>query len=756
MKKLTGVVCTALLMMGLSASPAMAQNATAALPTFPVTLNGVVMEQEYAQYPLLVYKDITYVPMTWEETRLLGLETTYTQAEGLGVNKANVVREQSVLQGEYEPYTVATANGASHQAVVATGSIHVNGEQIDNASEEYPLLLYRDITYFPLTWRFAVDAFGWDYTFDMTNGLVITPKATPVEPPAEPPTNVMADIVGKKVIVNASDVYLREAAGTGSEAIGMAQKGYELIVLATRTVDGREWYQVVDTNGGDTMWIAGWLTKVAENQSNNTNNPSAGSIHIESTNTSTVNSMIGKTIDITASGLKLRADTKSSAAVVGETQQGESYTILAAKEAEGTMWYQVRMKIGARAWISEQDIKNAAQNSTTPSVADTKISVGSKIVINANSVNLREAPVNGAVDSMVNKGVQFTVLNIQSVNGADWYQVQTAAGKNVWVASWLTTAASAYESTLVTGNHTSTGILTALALESVTEASDKTVIKLLHGMGNAVNTLSAGNTAVTLLLDNVYLNNTISSTYTNGPLEAIKTQTASGDAVNLTLTLEYGAYCVMEEEDDLLVITVYSQQSNHSNVLQNKLIVIDPGHGVDPGAIGKVLGVTDAEVGLEVGLKLRDLLEAQGATVIMTRETDVRVALNDRPALANQVEADLFISIHGNAIDGRPDKYGIETYYYAPSSNAQLYAQSAVRASLAQCVSDGLGLTTGRPSEVRTANYAVLRENNHPSVLVETGYLSNAEEEALLGTDAYRQKLAEGIFIGVLNYLNQY
>ena len=92
MKKLTGAVCTALLMMGLSATPALAQDVTATLPTFPVTLNGVAMEQQYAQYPLLVYKDITYVPMTWEETRLLGLETTYTQADGLGVNKTAVVR----------------------------------------------------------------------------------------------------------------------------------------------------------------------------------------------------------------------------------------------------------------------------------------------------------------------------------------------------------------------------------------------------------------------------------------------------------------------------------------------------------------------------------------------------------------------------------------------------------------------------------------------------------------------------------------
>lgn len=752
MKKWTRALCAAIMMAGLSATPAMAQTVTATLPTFPVTLNGVVMEQQYAEYPLLVYKDITYVPMTWEETRLLGLETTYTQADGLGVNKTAVVKEQSVLQGAYKPYKAETANVTSHQATIAAGPIHVNYKSIDNATEEYPLLLFRDITYFPLTWRFAVDEFGWDYTFDMTNGLMITPKATSVA--SNTASNVMGDIVGKKVIVNGSNVYLREAAGTGNEAVGMAQKGYELIVLGTKMVDGREWYQVVDTNGGDTMWIAGWLTVVAEDQSNSTTNPSAGSIQIESTNTSTVNSMIGKNIEIIADGIKLRADTKASASVVGETKKGETYTILAAKEAEGTMWYQIRMKIGARAWISEQDIKNAtAQSNTTVS---TKITIGSEIIINASSVNLREAPVNGTVDSMADKGARFKVLDIETVNGSDWYQVQTAAGKNVWVASWLTTAAAVYENALVTGNDVSVGELTAVELVSVEEYHDKTVVKLMHGMGNAVNTLKASNTAVTMVLDNVYLNNSISRSYSEGPLESIKAKTTADKVVTLELTMEYGAYCAVDEEDDLLVITVYSQKSSSSNVLQGKLIVIDPGHGVDPGAIGPILGVTDAEVGLEVGLKLRDLFEAQGATVIMTRETDVRVALNDRPALANQVEADLFISIHGNAIENRPDKYGIETYYYAPSTNAHLYAQNVVRASLAQHVSDGLGLLTGRPSVPRTANFAVLRENNHPSILVETGYLTNAEEEALLGTDEYRQKLAEGIFIGVLNYLGQY
>ncbi len=742
MKKFAGVVCTALLAFGVCASPALAADAKATLPTFPVTLNGVVMEQQYAQYPLLVYKDITYVPMTWEDTRLLGLETTYTQAEGLGVNKAGAARNT------YTPYTVEKANGTNHTATIATGPIKVNGKVIDNSSEEYPLLLYRDITYFPLTLRFAVDEFGWEYTFDLTNGLVITPKAESVKTP----TNTTSDIVGKKVVVNASDVYLREAAGTGSEAIGMAQKGYELIVLGTHMVEDKEWYQVMDINGGDPMWIAGWLTKVAENQSNTTSTESTGNIQIDTT--PTINTMVGKTVRVTTDSLHMRAAASASAASITQAKKGETYTVLAATDAEGTTWYQVKSQIGARVWISAQYVQEASAAATTTTVS-TEIKVGSEIVVNANSVNLREAPVTGAVDSMVNQGTRFTVLSIREVNGDDWYQVRTTAGNKVWIASWLTISANVYENTLLSGDTVSTGVLTQLEIVSVEESTQKTVLKLMHGTGNVVNTLSASNTGVTLILDNVYMNGTISGSYSGGPLKAVSTGYSGDNIVKLELAFEHGAYCAIAEEDSMLVITVYSQKSNSNNVLQDKLVVIDPGHGVDPGAIGPILGVKDAEVGLSVGLKLRDLLEAQGATVIMTRETDVRVPLNDRPALSNQVEADLFISIHGNANTNKA-KRGIETYYYAPSTNAHLYAQNVVRNSLAQHISDALGMVTGQPSEVRKSNLAVLRENNHPSVLVEAGYLSNAEDEALLATEAYRQQLAEGIFIGVLNYLNQY
>ena len=113
MNKIAGAVCTALLAMGLHTAPALAAEVNVTLPTFPVTLNGVTMEQSQNQYPLLVYKDITYVPMTWEDTRLLGLDSSWTQATGLVIDKADVVQDQKTAQSAYRPYKTAATNGKS-------------------------------------------------------------------------------------------------------------------------------------------------------------------------------------------------------------------------------------------------------------------------------------------------------------------------------------------------------------------------------------------------------------------------------------------------------------------------------------------------------------------------------------------------------------------------------------------------------------------------------------------------------------------
>ena len=144
-----------------------AENCTVTLPEFKVTVNGEEFDNSYSKYPLLLYKDITYFPLTYYDCRLLGLKTTWTMEDGLGISK-----NENYFY-EYVRELNEQKNAKKQKAAIADGKITVNGTIIDNSNEEYPLLIFRDITYFPLTWRFAVKEFGWQYSFDHENGLII-------------------------------------------------------------------------------------------------------------------------------------------------------------------------------------------------------------------------------------------------------------------------------------------------------------------------------------------------------------------------------------------------------------------------------------------------------------------------------------------------------------------------------------------------------------------------------------------------------
>jgi hypothetical protein len=166
------------------------QTITVSIPQFNVTLNGIEYNAQESrveyngmvyysrqenqqtfrdeQYPLLVYRGITYFPMTYFKCRLLNLNSSWTHESGLTINVGDSTR-----WNDFEFETRDTKNRDSYTANIAAGPIVVNGRNIDNANEPYPLLLFRDVTYFPLTWRFAVEEFGWDYKFNEKDGLTI-------------------------------------------------------------------------------------------------------------------------------------------------------------------------------------------------------------------------------------------------------------------------------------------------------------------------------------------------------------------------------------------------------------------------------------------------------------------------------------------------------------------------------------------------------------------------------------------------------
>ena len=217
-----------------------------------------------------------------------------------------------------------------------------------------------------------------------------------------------------------------------------------------------------------------------------------------------------------------------------------------------------------------------------------------------------------------------------------------------------------------------------------------------------------------------------------------------------------------------------------------KTIVIDPGHGgKDSGARGG-RHTEEKDITLKVGLKLRELLRKQsGVRVLMTRESDVFVELEERAKFANSNEADLFVSIHVNSHPSRSVK-GIEIYHFGEAKD-QRALEVAARENGTPLNSTGVGweylvadLLTTKKTEaslelawtakeamvthmnghyavndhgVKTAPFYVLRFTSMPSILAEIAYISNPAEEALLRKPTFIRHVAQSLFQGVNSFL---
>ncbi len=192
-------------------------------------------------------------------------------------------------------------------------------------------------------------------------------------------------------------------------------------------------------------------------------------------------------------------------------------------------------------------------------------------------------------------------------------------------------------------------------------------------------------------------------------------------------------------------------------------IVIDPGHGGSmSGTVGRS-GLMEKDVNLDIALRLEGLLRDAGAKVFLTRREDCelcpipkgrggpdraawRKELALRPGLANGMAADLFISLHcnANAATNPHPRTGTEAYYWTPQSRL-----------LAQTIQAEMVKTLGRKDGGIFGNreFVVIREAKMPSVLVETAYMDNAEEEKLLAAEDFRAQVAKAIFSGLSRYI---
>ena len=213
-------------------------------------------------------------------------------------------------------------------------------------------------------------------------------------------------------------------------------------------------------------------------------------------------------------------------------------------------------------------------------------------------------------------------------------------------------------------------------------------------------------------------------------------------------------------------------------------IVIDPGHGGrDPGTVAK--GLTEAALTLDVALRLEKLLQKEpGVEVVLTRRTDVYVPLEERTAIANRQNADLFLSIHANSSSNGTAK-GIETYFlsFASSPEAEAVAARENSASeremhqlpdiikaialnnkldesrdLAGMVQEALVTNLKKTNReirsrgVKKAPFVVLIGAAMPSVLAEISFITNRQELQLLKTAGYKDRIAQSLYAAVLRY----
>jgi N-acetylmuramoyl-L-alanine amidase len=177
-------------------------------------------------------------------------------------------------------------------------------------------------------------------------------------------------------------------------------------------------------------------------------------------------------------------------------------------------------------------------------------------------------------------------------------------------------------------------------------------------------------------------------------------------------------------------------------------VVIDPGHGgPDPGAVG-IAGLRETDVVLDVSLQLARLLQSRGVEVLLTRTTEVDVDLPPRVALANSSGADLFLSVHANALSmDRPDVNGIESFYFEPAGNRARSLAAAVQQQM-------LAISPGSPDRgVRTARFFVIRRTVMPSTLVEMGFVTGSLDAPRLMDANFRRQMAVALATGVLTYL---
>lgn len=193
--------------------------------------------------------------------------------------------------------------------------------------------------------------------------------------------------------------------------------------------------------------------------------------------------------------------------------------------------------------------------------------------------------------------------------------------------------------------------------------------------------------------------------------------------------------------------------------VSNKVIILDAGHGIPDEGAESSNGTTEAEINLKIALKVQNLLEQSGATVILTRSDENAIYdlnsktlkqkkisdIHNRVKIGNESSADIFVSIHLNKIP-QQQYYGWQTFFREGDEKSIKLAQ-VLQQNLNDCMQK-----ENKRVALKIDNIYIMKNVEIPISIVECGFLSNPEEEQQLLTDEYQDKLAWGIYTGIMDY----
>ena len=220
----------------------------------------------------------------------------------------------------------------------------------------------------------------------------------------------------------------------------------------------------------------------------------------------------------------------------------------------------------------------------------------------------------------------------------------------------------------------------------------------------------------------------------------------------------------------ILGISVYgfkiSKENNTLEVVSTpattKVIVLDAGHGGEDGGAVSKNGVSESNLNLKITLKVQQLLEQSGATVILTRSDENAIYdldkktlkekkvsdIKNRVKIGNESSADFFISIHLNKIP-QAQYSGWQTFFKDGDEESKMLAQN-----IQKNLNNSIQKENKRES-LKISNIYIVDNVEIPTAIVECGFLSNPEEEKLLQQEEYQNKLAWGIYTGIMDYCFQ-